>query len=72
LVTDDKYKRLLDWCTWLKFLSHGYYGILCNDTSFVAISKESSVSSGSAEDYWKTHQLIHQDFVEPLVSGIVF
>jgi hypothetical protein len=72
VVTDNKYKRLLDWALWLQFLTYGYYGVLCHKTSFIAISEPSSVSSGTAIDYNIKKSLIKQDFIEPLLGGIVF
>lgn len=68
LVTDEKYERLLDWCTWLKFLYHGFGGIPCKEASFVDISKEKSVSSRDISDYQSKYNAIVKDFVYPIVK----
>ena len=49
VIVNNKYQRLLDWALWLNFLSYGYYGILCNSTSFIAISDKDSISARSGE-----------------------
>jgi hypothetical protein len=72
IVVDDKYKRLLDWALWLKFLNHGYYGVLCDGTSFVALANEKSISAGTDEEYKLKVQLIKEDFIKPLLDGVVF
>lgn len=71
VVTDDKYKRLLDWCLWLQFLSFGYYGILCQDANFIAMSDKESVSARSTEDYKQKYRLVRRDFIDPLLDGII-
>jgi hypothetical protein len=71
-ITDQKYQRLLDWCMWLNFLSYGYYGVLCSDASFVAISDKESVSARSGEDYRQKHKLVKQDFIDPLLDGVIY
>jgi hypothetical protein len=71
VVTDNKYKRLLDWCLWLNFLSYGYYGIRCPDTGFVAISDKESISARSNEDYKQKSKLVMRDFIDPLVDGVI-
>jgi hypothetical protein len=71
VVTDKKYDRLSDWALWLSFLSYGYYGVLCDNTSFVDISNKTSVSSGSQEEYKHTHELVIRDFIDPLTDGII-
>jgi len=71
VVTDKRYDRLSDWALWLSFLSYGYYGMLCDHTSFVDISTKSSVSSGSENEYRATSELIKRDFIDPLISGII-
>lgn len=68
LVTDDKYKRLLDWAFLLKCLSKGYYGLNVPNAQFVAISEPGDVSTGSQQDYWIKHERVYKDFVEPFVS----
>jgi len=67
-VKDDKYKRLLDWALWLKFLNYGYEGIPCPEAKFVAISSEKDISSKGQEDYKiKSKRVIH-DFVLPFIE----
>lgn len=68
LVTDDKYKRLLDWAFLLKCLSKGYRGINVPDARFVALSKPGDISAGSQGDYWIKHQKVFDDFIKPFVS----
>ena len=68
LVTDDKYKRLLDWAFLLKCLSKGYYGLNVPNAQFVAISEPDDISAGSQGDYWVKHERVYKDFVEPFVS----
>ena len=71
VVTEKKYDRLSDWALWLSFLSYGYYGVLCDSTSFVDISNKTSVSSGTQEEYRRTHELVVRDFIDPLTDGII-
>lgn len=68
LVTDDKYKRLLDWCLWLKFLTKGYMGVPCPKASFTDISHKDSVSSGDIDDYKIKHERVQKDFVEKIIA----
>jgi|WetSurMetagenome_2_1015567.scaffolds.fasta_scaffold05946_3 hypothetical protein len=70
-VTDNKYKRLLDWALWLKFLSAGYHGILCKDTRFIAVSEPSSISAGTREEYRRVYKQIKEDFVKPMLDGLI-
>lgn len=70
LVTDQKYKRLLDWCTWLKFLQNGYGGIPCPQARFVAYASEDSISAGSDQEYTEKHQRVQEDFVKPFLDSI--
>jgi len=71
VIIDDRVSRLSDWALWLSFLSYGYYGVLCNNTSFVDISNKSSVSAGSQEEYKRAHELLRRDFIDPLIEGII-
>jgi hypothetical protein len=66
LVTDDKYKRLLDWAFLLKLYEHGYYGAPCPEANFVAKSSMKDVSAGGLEDYNIKRDRVIKDFVEPL------
>jgi hypothetical protein len=67
-VTDDKYKRLLDWCMWLKFYQHGYIGMPCPIAKFVAISSENDISAGTAEDFELKRRRVMTDFVNPIIE----
>jgi hypothetical protein len=69
-VTDDKYKRLLDWALWLKFARLGFMGTPCTTTSFVAVSTEKDISAGTTEDYQQKHVRVHNDFVKPLIEEL--
>ena len=72
IIYDDKYKRLLDWCLWLKFLSYGYYGIRVKDTSFVNITTKDSVSAGDNMQYQTVVNAVREDFIKPLLSGLIY
>lgn len=63
LVTDDKYKRLLDYAYLLKLAQHGYKGLPVPEASFVAWSSPDSISAGSKEDYLIKYQRVVNDFV---------
>jgi hypothetical protein len=65
-VTDEKYHRLSDWCFFLKAASMGYKGILCTNTSFIAISTKNDISAGSYNEYKNTKELVIKDFVEKI------
>jgi GT2 family glycosyltransferase len=65
-VTEEKYHRLSDWAMWLKMYRVGYSGILCPNTSFIAVSAEGDISAGSNDEYVSTKRLIMEDFVEPV------
>jgi len=67
-VKDDKYKRLLDWALWLKFLWYGYVGIPCPQANFTAISSEKDISSKGQEDYRIKSERVIQDFVLPFIN----
>lgn len=68
LVTDNKYKRLLDWALWLKFFHNGYYGMPCPNARFIAKSTDKDISAGSQQDYDEKRKRVLQDFVKPLVE----
>lgn len=68
LVTDDKYKRLLDWAFMLKCASYGYHGLPVPNAKFIAKSEPGDVSTGSREDYQLKHKRVYDDFVKPFVS----
>lgn len=69
-VTDNKYKRLLDWAMWLKLLKQGYMGVPTPMVSFVAKASEESISAQGSEDYILKHQRVHEDFVKDILKGI--
>lgn len=69
LVTDDKYKRLLDWAFLLKCLAKGYSGVSVENARFVAISEPGDISAGSQEDYQLKYFRVYEDFIKPLISG---
>lgn len=69
-VTDDKYKRLLDWALWLKFARLGFMGVPCTTTSFVAVSTEKDISAGTEDDYRQKHIRVVKDFVQPLLEDL--
>ena len=68
LVTDNKYKRLLDWAFMLKCLAKGYHGLNVPNARFVAVSEPGDVSSGSHNDYWIKHGMVYKDFIEPMTN----
>lgn len=69
LVTDDKYKRLLDWAFLLKCFRKGYIGIPEPRAYFIAHSTKDDVSAGSNEDYHIKMQRVFVDFVVPLINN---
>ncbi len=68
LVTDDKYKRLLDWAFLLKCFDKGYIGVPTPRAYFIAHSTKDDVSAGSNEDYHIKFQRVFVDFVKPLLK----
>jgi len=69
LVTDEKYKRLLDWAFLLKlFLVGPYVGIPVAHAKFVAASTEKDISAGSPEDYQEKRERVLQDFGLPIAD----
>jgi hypothetical protein len=68
LVTDDKYKRLLDYAFLLKCLKMGYVGIPVPKARFLAHSQSGNISAGSNEDYQVKYMRVYEDFVKPLLS----
>lgn len=65
LVTDDKYRRLLDWAFLLKCLKEGYTGLPVPKANFTAISSEDSISAGGQKDYILKSKRVIRDFVNP-------
>ena len=70
-VTDSRYKRLLDWCLWLKFLDNEYFGEPCTKASFIAISTENDISAGTVDDFHLKKRRVFNDFVKPLIARFV-
>jgi hypothetical protein len=67
-VTDEKYKRLLDWVYWLKLLKNDYIGVPCPEAVFIAQSKPEDVSAGSVSDFNIKRNRVVQDFVLPMLK----
>ncbi len=63
LVTDDYYKRLLDWAYFLKLLNNGYLGIPCNKGFFVAKSSVDSISAGGKDEFLTKYTRVKEDFI---------
>jgi hypothetical protein len=70
-ITDNKYKRLLDWALWLTFLKYGYYGILCKEANFIAMSDKDSISAGTKLEYQEKYKLIKEEIIRPMVDGLI-
>jgi len=64
LVTNNKYKRLLDWAFLLKLLKAEFIGMPCPEASFIAVSNPNDISAGSHEDYKIKHQRVINDFLK--------
>ncbi len=68
LVTDDQYKRLLDWAFLLKAFRYGYVGVPVHKAWFIAHSTKDDISAGDNKDYQVKYQRVWQDFVKPLFN----
>ena len=68
LVTDDKYKRLLDYAFLLKCLKMGYIGIPEPNAHFIAHSTSNDISAGSNDDYKLKYGRVFKDFIEPIIK----
>jgi len=68
LVTDDKYKRLLDWAFLLKLYDNGYIGIPAKNASFIAKSTRDDISAGNREDYNIKSKRVREDFIDRIVE----
>lgn len=62
-ITNQKYKRLLDWAYYLHLLNNGYIGQPCKGY-FVADTKPSSISAGNAEEYKTIFERVKKDFID--------
>jgi len=68
LVTDEFYKRLLDWAFLLKCYGQKIMGIPVPEASFKAISSTKDVSAGSQNDYQIKSKRVYTDFIKPLLN----
>ena len=68
LVTDDHFKRLLDWCFLLKLFYHDRIGIPCTQASFVACSTKNDISAGSPQDYQIKSMRVNEYFIRPILE----
>ena len=66
LVTDDKYRRLLDWAFLIKCFGQGIIGTPCPSATFEVISTKDDISSGDNDDYLLKHSRVHEDFIMAL------
>lgn len=67
LVTDEFYKRLLDWAFLLKAYGQGYMGLPVPEASFVAQSTINDVSAGDNTDYQIKSKRVYTNFIKPLL-----
>lgn len=67
-VKDDRFKRLLDWCMWLKFFENGYIGMPCPIAHFVAVSTKDDISAGTNEDFYLKRKRVLEEIIKPLVK----
>lgn len=68
LVTDDKYKRLLDWTFFLKLFYNGYIGVPCPEANFTVISSKNDISAGSEQEYNTKRILVIENFCKPIIE----
>lgn len=68
LVTNEKYKRLLDYAFLLKCFNSGFIGIPVPNASFVAKSTKNDISAGSKDDYNIKYNRVFKDFIRPLID----
>ena len=69
LVTDDKYKRLLDYAFLLKCFAKGYFGVPQHKAWFIAHSTKDDISAGSQDDYKLKYMRVYEDFIKPLIKN---
>lgn len=69
LVTDDKYKRLLDYAFLLKCFKMGYVGVPEPNAWFIAHSTKDDISAGSQDDYRRKYLRVYDDFIEPIIKN---
>jgi len=68
LVTDNKYRRLLDWSFLIKCLGQSIIGTPCPSATFKVVSTPDDISSGSNSDYLLKQGRVYEDFIEPLLK----
>ena len=68
LVTDEQYKRLLDYAFLLKAFKMGYLGVPAPEASFVAQSTKNDVSAGSQQDYVVKYKRVFENFIRPIIK----
>lgn len=66
LVTDNKYKRLLDYAFLIKCLANEIGGTPCPSATFRVNSTPDDISSGSDEEYMIKYRRVFEDFIRPL------
>lgn len=69
LVTDDKYKRLLDYAFLLKCFGKGYFGVPQPKAWFIAHSTKDDISAGDQNDYQVKYHRVFEDFIRPLLKN---
>jgi hypothetical protein len=69
LVTDDQYKRLLDYAFLLKCFRMGFMGVPEPKAYFIAHSTKNDISAGSNEDYRLKYKRVFDDFIKPLLEN---
>jgi hypothetical protein len=69
LVTDDKYKRLLDYAFLLKCFRMGYVGSPEPKAWFIAHSTKDDISAGSQDDYRMKYMRVYEDYIRPLIKN---
>lgn len=69
LVTDNKYKRLLDYAFLLKCFKMGYVGVPEPKSWFIAHSTEDDISAGSQNEYREKYLKVYKDFIEPIIKN---
>ena len=69
LVTDDKYKRLLDYAFLLKCFGQGYIGVPQPKAWFIAHSTKDDISAGDQKDYELKYHMVFKDFIKPLLKN---
>lgn len=66
LVTDNYYKRLLDWAFLIKCLGQGIIGTPCPSATFQVVSTPDDISAGSSSDYLLKQGRVNEDFIDPI------